>query len=103
MQINVISVNNEYYLEYSKKVVGELKLKGFRVEIDDRNEKLGYKIRESLTKKVPLTLILGDRERDNNTISYRKFGSQETITKEMSEFIKVLNECISSKNSNLLL
>ena len=97
VQINVIPVNNEYHLEYSKKVVEELKLKGFRVELDDRNEKLGYKMRKSQTKKVPLTLILGDREKDNNTISYRKFGQQETITKDISEFINELNECINSK------
>ena len=101
VQINVIPVNNEYHLQYSKKVVKELKLKGFRVELDDRNEKLGYKMRESQTKKTPLTLILGDQERDNNTISYRKFGQQETITKDIFEFINELNECISSKNSNL--
>ena len=101
VQINVIPVNNEYHLQYSKKVVKELKLKGFRVELDDRNEKLGYKMRESHTKKTPLTLILGDQERDNNTISYRKFGQQETITKDIFEFINELNECISSKNSNL--
>ena len=101
VQINVIPVNNEYHLQYSKKVVKELKLKGFRVELDDRNEKLGYKMRESQTKKTPLTLILGDQERDNNTISYRKFGQQETITNDIFEFINELNECISSKNSNL--
>ena len=101
VQINVIPVNNEYHLEYSKKVVEELKLKGFRVELDDRNEKLGYKMRKSQTKKVPLTLILGDQEKDNNTISYRKFGQQETITKDISEFINELNECINSKKSNL--
>lgn len=58
-------------------------------------------MRESQTKKTPLTLILGDQERDNNTISYRKFGQQETITKDIFEFINELNECISSKNSNL--
>lgn len=79
----------------------ELKLKGFRVELDDRNEKLGYKMRESQTKKVPLTLILGDQEKDSNTISYRKFGQQETITKDISEFINELNECINSKKTNL--
>lgn len=101
VQINVIPVNNEYHLDYSKKVVDELKSKGYRVELDDRNEKISYKMRESQTKKVPLTLILGDKERDNGTISYRKFGNQETITIEASEFIKELNECINSKNSNL--
>lgn len=62
---------------------------------------MGYKIRESQTKKIPLTLIIGDQEKDNNTISYRKFGSQATITKKTFEFINELNECLKSKKNNL--
>ena len=58
VQINVIPVNNEYHLEYANKVVDELRSKGFRVELDARDEKMGYKIRESQTKKIPYTLVL---------------------------------------------
>ncbi len=101
IQINVIPVNNEYHLEYANEVVEELRNKGFRVELDARDEKMGYKIRESQTKKIPLTLIIGDQEKDNNTISYRKFGSQATITKKTFEFINELNECLKSKKNNL--
>ena len=101
VQIIVIPVNNDYHLEYSKKIVEELKSKGIRVKLDDRSEKLGYKMRDSQTKKIPLTLILGDKERDNNTISYRKFGDEKTITKELSKFISEINECIISKKNNL--
>ena len=101
IQINVIPVNNEYHLEYANEVVEELRNKGFRVELDARDEKMGYKIRESQTKKIPLTLIIGDQEKDYNTISYRKFGSQATITKKTFKFINELNECLKSKKNNL--
>ena len=101
VQINVIPVNNEYHLEYAKEIVEELRNNNFRVELDARDEKMGYKIRESQTKKIPLTLIIGDQEKDNNTISYRKFGSQATITKKTFEFINELNECLKSKKNNL--
>ena len=57
-----------------------------RVNLDSRNEKLSYKMRESQIKKIPLTLILGDKERDENTISYRTFGSNETKTLSKEEF-----------------
>ena len=101
IQINVIPVNNEYHLEYANEVVEELRNKGFRVELDARDEKMGYKIRESQTKTIPLTLIIGDQEKDNNTISYRKFGSQATIAKKTFKFINELNECLKSKKNNL--
>ena len=88
VQINVIPVNNEYHLEYANKVVEELRTKGFRVELDSRNEKMGYKIRESQTRKIPYTLVLGNKERDNNTITYRKFGEENTVTLDKEEYIK---------------
>ena len=101
VQINVIPVNNEYHLEYANKVVEELRDKGFRVELDARDEKIGYKIRESQTKKIPLTLIIGDQEKNDNTVSYRKFGSQTTITKKIFEFISELDDCLKFKKNNL--
>ena len=72
-----------------------------RVKLDDRNEKLSYKMRESQTKKVPLTLVLGDNEKDNNQISYREYGKQETITCSIDEFISKVNDCIKNKEQNL--
>ena len=68
-QINVIPVNNEYHTEYANKIYELLKDNGFRVNIDLRDEKLSYKMRESQTKKIPYTLILGDKEKENNNIS----------------------------------
>ena len=97
VQINVIPVNNEYHLEYANKVVDELRSKGFRVELDARDEKMGYKIRESQTKKIPYTLVLGNNERDNNTITYRKFGSDDSTTVTLEEFKSMLEKQIEDK------
>lgn len=96
-QIDIIPVNNEYHLEYSKEVEELLRENNFRVELDSRDEKLGYRMRESQTRKIPYTLILGDKERDNKEISYRKFGSQETTTLSQDEFISMMKEVIDNK------
>ena len=90
VQINVIPVNNEYHLEYAEKIVNILKETNYRVELDSRDEKMGYKIRESQTKKIPYTLVLGNNERDNNTVTYRKFGQEKTTTITIEEFLDML-------------
>ena len=74
VQVSIIPVNNEYHLEYAKEIYKLLKKNNIRVHLDDRNEKLSYKIRSSQTKKIPLTLILGENEKEGNMVSYRKFG-----------------------------
>ena len=92
VQINVIPVNNEYHLDYSKKIYNLLLENDFRVNLDDREEKVGYRMRESVVKKYPYTLILGQKEVDNNTISYRKHGSEETISVSIDEFIDLIKK-----------
>ena len=92
VQVNIIPVNNQYHLDYATKIFNDLKEAGFRVELDDREEKLGYKMRESQTHKIPYTLILGQKEVDEKTISYRKYSTVETITKANEEFIQQLKE-----------
>ena len=96
VQINIIPVNNEYHLDYAQKL--QEKLSNYRVELDSREEKLGYKIRESVTKKIPITLIIGQKEVDNNTISYRLYGSEETKTVSFEEFNNLLEQRILEKN-----
>ena len=96
-QINIIPVNNEYHLEYAKEIYKLLSNEGFKVLLDDRNEKLGYKIRESIMKKYPYTLILGQKEVDNKNISFRRSQSEETITLSKEEFIKMLHDEIACK------
>ena len=92
VQVNVIPVNNEYHLEYAKEIYNLLLENNFRVELDDSDEKLSYKMRESSVQKIPYTLILGDKEKDSNLISYRKLGSKETHTMNKNEFIKLLQD-----------
>ena len=100
-EVNIIPVNNDYHLEYAKEVYKDLDDMNVRVNLDDRNEKLSYKMRESQTKKNPITLILGDKEVESNTISYRKFGSTETYTLPKEIFIKTLKEAFSTRKQNI--
>ena len=100
-EVNIIPVNNDYHLEYAKEVYKELDDMNIRVNLDDRNEKLSYKMRESQTKKNPITLILGDKEVESSTISYRKIGSTETYTLPKEIFIKTLKEVISERKQNI--
>ena len=95
VQVNIIPVNSEYHLAYAKEIYEELINKNIRVELDSREEKLSYRMRESVVRKIPFTLILGQREVDDNLISYRKHGSEETITVSKDEFIKLILKEIS--------
>ena len=97
VQINIIPVNNEYHLEYANKVSEMLKEYDIRVQVDSRDEKLGYRMRESQTKKNPYTLVLGDKERDNDTVSYRKHGEEKTTTVSILEFIDMIRDEIKNK------
>lgn len=92
LQLKVLPVNNEYHLEYAKEIYELLKENNFRVELDSRDEKLSYRMRDSQVHKVPYTIILGDKERDNKEISYRNFGSQGTNTLSKEEFIDMLKK-----------
>ena len=96
-QINVIPVNNNYHLEYAKEIVSKLKENGFRVVLDDRDEKLGYKMREAQIKKYPYNLILGQKEVDSDTISYRLHGEENTVNMNTEDFIEKINEEIKTK------
>ena len=92
VQFNVIPVNNKYHLEYATEIYNMLKNKDYRVELDDREEKLGYKMRESVMKKIPYSIILGQKEVDDNNISYRTYGSEETITLSKQEFMDLIDK-----------
>ena len=96
-QIEVVPVNIQYHEEYANEVFNALKEAGFRVGIDARNEKLGYKLRESVIKKIPYMLILGQKEVDEKLVSYRRAGSEETTTLKLEEFIELINNDIKNK------
>ena len=97
-QINIIPVNPELHLDYANQIFEELKNNNIRVDLDDRNEKLGYRMRESQTRKIPYSLILGDREQEEGTISYRKHGEQGTTTVTKDKFIQLMQEQIRNRN-----
>ena len=90
--VNIIPVNNKYHLEYAEKIKKELENEDIRVNLDDREEKLGYKMREAQIKKYPYNLILGQKEVDEENISYRLHGKEETHTSDTKEFINKLKE-----------
>lgn len=86
-QVEIIPVNVELHYDYAKQIQDELKSQGVRVNIDDRNEKMGYKIREAQMKKIPYQLVVGDKEVENNEVNVRKYGSQDQETVEKDDFI----------------
>ena len=96
-QVNVLPVNNNYHLEYAENIYKMLHDEDIRVELDDREEKVGYRMRESVMRKIPITVILGQKEVDEKMISYRKHGSEETITVSQDEFIDMLKDSILNK------
>ncbi|UEX90992.1 threonine--tRNA ligase [Staphylococcus ratti] len=86
-QVEIIPVNVDLHYDYAKQIHDELKSQGVRVRIDDRNEKMGYKIREAQMKKIPYQLVVGDKEVENNEVNVRKYGSKDQETIEKDEFI----------------
>ena len=98
VQFTIIPVNNDIHLEYATKIKELLENNKYRVNLDVRNEKLSYKMRESQVKKVPITIILGDKEKENEDISYRLFGEKNTNTLKIAEFLELLKEKIKNKN-----
>lgn len=96
VQVEVIPVNLDAHSEYAKKVRDELNQHGFRAEADLRNEKLGYKIRESQTQKVPYTLVLGDKEMAANAVNVRRYGTEEEVAKSFDEFVNEINKDVKS-------
>ncbi|XHJ05582.1 threonine--tRNA ligase [Staphylococcus epidermidis] len=87
MQVEIIPVNVDLHYDYARLLQDELKSQGVRVEIDDRNEKMGYKIREAQMKKIPYQIVVGDKEVENQEVNVRKYGSEKQESVEKDEFI----------------
>ena len=96
VQAEIIPVNEEAHGAYADKIREELAKRGFRAEVDHRNEKIGYKIRESQTQKVPYTLVLGDEEMNANGVNVRRYGTEEQISKSLDEFINEIDADVKS-------
>ncbi len=97
VQVNIIPVSSEHQLDYAYEVKEILEKSGIRVEVDARNEKLGYRMRESQTKKIPYTLVLGDNEKENKTVTYRKHGSSDKETLSIDDFKELVLTQIEEK------
>jgi threonyl-tRNA synthetase len=96
-QVNVLPVNNAAHLDYAKKVVETLEKLDVRVKLDDSNEKLGYRLRNSQVNKIPFTLVVGDKEKEDNSVTYRNFGSEKQVTVSLEEFAKLIRKSIDDK------
>ena len=98
VQTIIIPVNNEAHLEFSQELYNKMLANNIRVEIDMREEKLGYKIREAQTRKIPYQLAIGDKEVESASVTVRKYGSKEQYTIKIDKFIDALREEIKNKN-----
>ena len=97
VQVKVIPVSPQVHLDYAKDIVDKLRLQGVRVELDERDEKIGYKIREAQTQKVPFALVLGDKEVEGDAVSYRRYGEQKTESLAYDDFEALIKEEIAEK------
>ena len=92
VQAKIIPVNLEYHKEYCDNLVEVFKKNKIRFQTDYRDEKLGYKIREAQTQKIPFQLVVGDNEVKNGTITYRRYGEQAQTTVSVEEFVNMIKD-----------
>ncbi|TGB04096.1 threonine--tRNA ligase [Halobacillus salinus] len=97
VQAKIIPVSVEAHLDYAKKLEDELREAGIRVELDERNEKIGYKIREAQMQKVPFQLVVGDQEIEDNAVNVRRYGEQDSETKPVETFKSEIRNEIDQK------
>jgi threonyl-tRNA synthetase len=90
VQATIIPVSVDAHSDYCHEVKERLQAEGIRVEVDDRNEKMGYKIRASQTQKVPYQLVVGDQEMKDATVNVRHYGSKETTVEDLSVFVDAI-------------
>jgi len=100
VQVEVIPVSPEAHLDYAYEVKQALQTNGFRVEVDERDEKIGYKIREAQMQKIPYMLVVGDKEAAERTVNVRRYGEKESRTVALDEFIAMLEEEVRRKRVN---
>ncbi|MYL44835.1 threonine--tRNA ligase [Virgibacillus halodenitrificans] len=100
VQVKVIPVSPQVHLDYAKSVADKLRLQNIRVSIDERDEKIGYKIREAQTQKIPFALVLGDNEIEENAVNVRRYGEKNSETIGYDEFETLINKEIDEKILN---
>ncbi|MFC2948617.1 threonine--tRNA ligase [Virgibacillus sediminis] len=97
VQVKVIPVAPKAHLDYAKKVEDKLRQEGIRVDVDERDEKIGYKIREAQTQKVPFALVLGDNEIETDSVNVRRYGEKKSETLSFDSFVELIQDEINSK------
>ncbi len=97
VQFSIIPVNPNEHTDYAREVTERLQREGFRARLDDRNEKLGYRIREAQVKKITVQLVIGDNEVNNKTVTARRYGSHATETMDFEDFLKAMHKEVDEK------
>lgn len=100
VQISVLPVHFEHHGEYARKLNQQLKDLGFRSEVDDRNEKLGYRLREAQMKKIPLQIVIGDGEIEKGEVNLRKYGHKDSENLALEDFITYITRKVENKEFN---
>lgn len=101
-QIEIIPVNTEFHLDYAYEVEAMLKGMGLRVHVDARNEKLGYRLREAQTNKVPHQIIIGEQEITNRSVNLRRYGERDQNPYSLEDYVSLVQEEIKNKTINTL-
>ena len=97
VQVKLLPVNLNSHLDYANEVAKILRDMDVRVSVDDSNEKLGYKIRNAQVEKVPYSIVIGDKEKESRSVTYRVYGQKDQITISLEEFKRLIKEHIDSK------
>lgn len=100
IQVRILPISDKHN-EYAKKVEEALKEDDIRVEIDERREKINYKIREVQTEKIPFALVVGDKEAEEGTVAVRRYGQQNTNAMNLDDFLTLIKDEIRSKRTGL--
>ncbi len=97
IQVDILPVNNLYHLEYTRELVELFEDQGIRTKLDDREEKLGYRLREAQVTKIPYSLVIGDNEVANKTVTYRRYGEKDQHSVSLNEFLELIHDEIKNK------
>ncbi|CAM3286832.1 threonine--tRNA ligase [Vagococcus fessus] len=96
VQGTIIPVSNDHHMDYAFEVKGQLEKLGLRFEVDERNEKMGYKIRASQTQKIPYQLVVGDKEVEAGEVNVRRYGSKETASMSLEDYVALVTDEVAN-------
>lgn len=97
-QVRILPVNNEVHGDYAKEVLAKLLSINIRAKVDDSNEKLGYRLRQAQIKKIPYTLVIGDKEMEEKSVTFRPYGSELQVKVSLDNFMEKVHSEVVSKS-----